>query len=55
MVALGSLGAGTLPLAVGAISDRAGSLAAGFATLEVSVALLLALQLWRVYSNAQRL
>jgi len=54
MVALGSLGAGTLPLAVGAISDRTGSLAAGFATLEVSVALLLALQLWRVYSNAQR-
>jgi FHS family glucose/mannose:H+ symporter-like MFS transporter len=48
MVALGSLGAGTLPLAVGALSDRTGSLATGFAALEVFVAVLFALQLWRV-------
>lgn len=33
MVALGSLGAGTLPLLVGAISDRSGSLTVGIAAL----------------------
>ena len=48
MVALGSLGAGTLPWIVGAISDRSGSLAIGFATLEVFVVVLVALQVRRV-------
>ena len=44
MVALGSLGAGTLPLLVGAISDRTGSLTAGLATLLAGAATLTALE-----------
>jgi FHS family glucose/mannose:H+ symporter-like MFS transporter len=48
MVALGSLGAGVLPWVVGAISDRTGSLAIGFAALEVFVAVLVALQVRHV-------
>jgi fucose permease len=48
MVALGSLGAGALPWVVGAISDRTGSLAIGFAALEVFVAVLVALQVQRL-------
>lgn len=48
MVALGSLGAGVLPWVVGAISDRRGSLAIGFAALAVFVVALAALQAQRV-------
>jgi MFS transporter, FHS family, glucose/mannose:H+ symporter len=45
MVALGSLGAGTLPLLVGTISDRTGSLTAGLAALLGSAAILIALEI----------
>ena len=48
IVALGSLGAGVLPWVVGAISDRSGSLAFGFAALEVFVVVLAVLQGQRV-------
>jgi fucose permease len=48
MVAMGSLGAATLPWLVGALSDRAGSLTIGFAALEGFVALLVVLQVIRV-------
>jgi FHS family glucose/mannose:H+ symporter-like MFS transporter len=48
MVALGSVGAGTLPLIVGAISNRTGSLGSGLATLVVCVFMLAALQWLRL-------
>lgn len=48
MVALGSLGGGVLPWVVGAISDSSGSLAIGFAALEVFVVVLAGLQVQRV-------
>ena len=48
MVALGSLGGGVLPWVVGAISDRSGSLAIGFAALEVFVVVLAGLQVQRL-------
>jgi len=50
MVALGSLGAGTLPLMVGALSDRSGSLTIGLSSLVVSVAVLITLQIMRTRS-----
>ena len=53
MVAMGSLGAATLPWLVGALSGRAGSLTAGFAALEGFVLLLVVLQVVRVRSHGQ--
>jgi len=46
MIAMGSVGSGVLPLAVGAISARTGSLTTGLASLVIATALLGALQ-WR--------
>ena len=51
MVAMGSLGAATLPWLVGALSSRAGSLTVGFAALEGFVLLLIVLQVVRVRSH----
>jgi fucose permease len=51
MVAMGSLGAATLPWLVGALSGRAGSLSVGFAALEGCVALLTVLQVVRVRAH----
>jgi FHS family glucose/mannose:H+ symporter-like MFS transporter len=48
MVALGSAGAGTLPLLVGAISDRTGSLTSGLAALIICVGILAALQVMQM-------
>lgn len=48
MVAMGSLGAATLPWLVGALSSRAGSLTVGFVALEACVLLLIVLQVVRV-------
>lgn len=48
MVAMGSVGAGLLPLVVGAISDRTGTLSSGFALLLVSTAVLSALTVSRL-------
>jgi fucose permease len=51
MVAMGSLGAATLPWLVGALSSRAGSLTVGFVALEGFVLLLIVLQAVRVRSH----
>jgi len=48
MVALGMVGAGTLPWVVGAISDRTGSLSSGLGALLASVAMLVVLHALRV-------
>jgi len=48
MVALGAVGAGTLPWVVGAISDRTGSLSSGLGALLASVAMLVVLHALRV-------
>jgi len=55
MVAMGSLGAATLPWLVGALSSRAGSLTVGFAALEGFVLLLIVLQVVRVRSHRHEL
>lgn len=52
IVALGALGGATFPLAVGAISDRSGSLGAGLATLLLALALLIALHVIRLSRRA---
>lgn len=48
MVSLGSLGAATVPLLVGAISSRTGSLSSGLSALLVLLAVLIGLQMARV-------
>jgi MFS transporter, FHS family, glucose/mannose:H+ symporter len=51
MVAMGSVGAGALPLAVGAISDRTGSLSSGLAMLLASAVVLSVLQAARLWGS----
>jgi MFS transporter, FHS family, glucose/mannose:H+ symporter len=55
MVAMGSVGAGLLPLVVGAISDRTGSLSSGFALLLMSTAVLSALTAVRLRAPGSRI
>jgi fucose permease len=50
MVAMGSVGAGVLPLAVGAISARSGSLTLGLSSLVAATLVLAALQ-WRRHTS----
>jgi fucose permease len=54
MVAMGSVGAGVLPLAVGAISARTDSLATGLASLAVGAVVLGGLQWLRTSAGARR-
>jgi fucose permease len=55
MVALGSLGAATVPYLVGAISSRTGSLSSGLSALLVLLAVLLLLHLTRVRTGTPNL
>jgi fucose permease len=55
MIALGSLGAATVPWLVGAISSRTGSLSSGLSALLVLLAVLVVLHVLRVKAGCRAL
>jgi fucose permease len=54
MIALGSVGAATVPWLVGAISSRTGSLSSGLSALLVLLTVLVGLHVMRVAEVARR-